>query len=75
MLMMDSWGQDMPSEDSSYNWFASSQDMTDRTQTSPLGYFIWNNLYKQLGLANQVIATPVSGRMAMASLRSERICS
>lgn len=57
MLMMDSWGQDMPSEDSSYNWFASSQDMTDRTQTSPLGYFIWNNLYKQLGLANQVIAT------------------
>ncbi|MCM1150658.1 MAG: RagB/SusD family nutrient uptake outer membrane protein [Alistipes sp.] len=57
MLMMDSWGQDMPSEDSGYNWFASNLAMEDRTQTSEYGYFIWNNLYKQMGLANQVIAT------------------
>lgn len=57
MLMMDSWGQDMPSEDSGYNWFDGNLTMTDRTQTSVEGYFIWNNLYKQMGLANQVIAT------------------
>ncbi|MDE6445981.1 MAG: RagB/SusD family nutrient uptake outer membrane protein [Alistipes sp.] len=57
MMIMDSWGQDMPSENSGYNWFNNAQKMTDRTQTSTFGYFIWNNLYKQMGLANQVIAT------------------
>lgn len=57
MMIMDSWGQDMPSENSGYNWFNNAQRMIDRTQTSTFGYFIWNNLYKQMGLANQVIAT------------------
>lgn len=57
MMIMDSWGQDMPSENSGYNWFNNAQKMTDRTQTSTFGYYIWNNLYKQMGLANQVIAT------------------
>lgn len=56
MLMMDSMGQDMPSEDSGYNWFDSSLTMTDRTKTSDVAYFIWNHFYKQMGIANRIIA-------------------
>ncbi|WP_296007586.1 RagB/SusD family nutrient uptake outer membrane protein [uncultured Alistipes sp.] len=71
LMMMDSWGQDTPSEDSGYNWFVSNLEMSDRTATSLAGYFIWNNLYKQMGLANRIIAS-VPADTEDASLRAFR---
>lgn len=55
MMMLDAYGQDVPSENSGYNWYGSEQDMTDHINTSAPMYFIWNNLYKQMGAANDII--------------------
>lgn len=55
MMMFDASGQDVPSEDTGYNWFRNQLRMTDRVFTSSGCYFIWNLFYSHLKTANDII--------------------
>ena len=55
MLMMDASGQDEPSQVSGYNWYNQSLRFVDRTANSQPTYFIWNQCYKNIKVANDVL--------------------
>jgi len=56
-LMFDASGQDMPSENSGYNWFRNSMRYTDRTAPSEITYFLWNLFYSHMKTANDILFT------------------
>ena len=55
MLMLDASGQDEPSQVSGYNWYNSPLCYADRTANSQTTYFIWNQCYKNIKVANGVL--------------------
>ena len=55
MMMMDASGQDEPSQVSSYNWYNKPLRFVDRTANSETTYFIWNQCYKNIKVANDVL--------------------
>lgn len=55
MLMLDACGQDEPSQVSGYNWYNKSLRFVDRTANSETTYFIWNQCYKNIKVANDVL--------------------
>lgn len=55
MLMMDASGQDEPSQVSGYNWYNQPLRFVDRTANSQPTYFIWNQCYKNIKVANDVL--------------------
>ncbi|MDD2246011.1 MAG: RagB/SusD family nutrient uptake outer membrane protein [Proteiniphilum sp.] len=56
-LMFDASGQDMPAENTGYNWFRNSMRYTDRTAPSEITYFLWNLFYSHLKTANDILFT------------------
>lgn len=56
MLMMDNDGQDEVSRNTGYNWYRNNLRYTDRTATSEITYFLWNQMYKLIGQANSVLS-------------------
>lgn len=55
MMMMDASGQDEPSQVSGYNWYNKPLRFVDRTADSETTYFIWNQCYKNIKVANDVL--------------------
>jgi len=55
MLFTDANGFDVVSEDNGYNWMGNSLDYTDRDFTSYEAQIVWNDLYKLIFTANNVI--------------------
>ena len=55
MMMMDASGQDEPSQVSGYNWYNKPLRFVDRTANSETTYFIWNQSYKNIKAANDVL--------------------
>lgn len=55
MMMMDASGQDEPSQVSGYNWYNKTLRFVDRTANSETTYFIWNQCYKNIKVANDVL--------------------
>lgn len=55
MMMMDASGQDEPSQVSGYNWYNKPLRFVDRTANSETTYFIWNQCYKNIKAANDVL--------------------
>ena len=55
MMMMDASGQDEPSQVSGYNWYNKPLRFVDRTANSETTYFIWNQCYKNIKVANDVL--------------------
>lgn len=55
MLMLDASGQDEPSQVSGYNWYNKPIRFVDRTANSETTYFIWNQCYKNIKVANDVL--------------------
>ena len=55
MMMMDASGQDEPSQVSGYNWYHKPLRFVDRTANSETTYFIWNQCYKNIKVANDVL--------------------
>lgn len=55
MMMMDASGQDEPSQVSGYNWYNRPLRFVDRTANSETTYFIWNQCYKNIKVANDVL--------------------
>ena len=55
MMMMDASGQDEPSQVSGYNWYNNPLRFVDRTANSETTYFIWNQCYKNIKVANDVL--------------------
>ena len=55
MLMMDASGQDEPSQVSGYNWYNQPLRFVDRAANSQPTYFIWNQCYKNIKVANDVL--------------------
>ena len=55
MMMMDASGQDEPSQVSGYNWYNKPLRFVDRTANSETTYFIWNQSYKNIKVANDVL--------------------
>lgn len=55
MMMMDASGQDEPSLVSGYNWYNKPLRFVDRTANSETTYFIWNQCYKNIKVANDVL--------------------
>lgn len=55
MMMMDASGQDEPSQVSGYNWYNTPLRFVDRTANSETTYFIWNQCYKNIKVANDVL--------------------
>lgn len=55
MMMMDASGQDEPSQVSGYNWYNQPLRFVDRTANSETTYFIWNQCYKNIKVANDVL--------------------
>lgn len=55
MMMMDASGQDEPSQVSVYNWYNKPLRFVDRTANSETTYFIWNQCYKNIKAANDVL--------------------
>ena len=53
--MMDASGQDEPSQVSGYNWYNKPLRFVDRTANSETTYFIWNQCYKNIKAANDVL--------------------
>ncbi len=57
MIALDSKGQDMIGKFSGYNWFVRPERMNDVTPDGPSTSIIWNCIYKQIGVANNVLLT------------------
>lgn len=55
MMMMDASGQDEPSQVSGYNWYNKPLRFVDRTADSETTHFIWNQCYKNIKVANDVL--------------------
>jgi hypothetical protein len=55
MLFTDANGYDVVSEDNGYNWMGFNLDYTDRDFTTRECRIVWNDLYKQIFTANNVI--------------------
>jgi hypothetical protein len=55
MLCTDANGYDVVSEDNGYNWSGFDLDYSDRDFTSRESRIVWNDLYKQIFTANNVI--------------------
>lgn len=55
MMMVDASGQDEPSQVSGYNWYNKPLRFVDRTANSETTYFIWNQCYKNIKVANDVL--------------------
>lgn len=55
MMMMDASGQNEPSQVSGYNWYNKPLRFVDRTANSETTYFIWNQCYKNIKVANDVL--------------------
>lgn len=55
MMMMDASGQDEPSQVSGFNWYKKPLRFVDRTANSETTYFIWNQCYKNIKVANDVL--------------------
>lgn len=55
MMMMDASGQDEPSQVSGYNRYNKPLRFVDRTANSETTYFIWNQCYKNIKVANDVL--------------------
>jgi hypothetical protein len=55
MLITDANGYDVVSEDNGYNWSGFDLDYSDRDFTSRESRIVWNDLYKQIFTANNVI--------------------
>lgn len=55
MMIMDASGQDEPSQVSGYNWYNKPLRFVDRTANSETTYFIWNQCYKNIKAANDVL--------------------
>lgn len=56
MLMLDSKGVDMVSDDTGYNWFTYSLTYSDVTSTHVVTRMFWTTLYNQIYAANAVTA-------------------
>lgn len=55
MMMMDASGQDEPSQVFGNNWYNKPLRFVDRTANSETTYFIWNQCYKNIKVANDVL--------------------
>ena len=55
MMMIDASGQDETSQVSGYNWYNKPLRFVDRTANSETTYFIWNQCYKNIKVANDVL--------------------
>lgn len=55
-LAWDHNGADMVSPDAGYNWFATPLEFSDRTYTYASPYIRWALFYKQIKLANDLLA-------------------
>lgn len=55
MLMLDSRGQDMVSEDLGYNWYSGNAEMSDCSPTSYLSNMAWRHYYRQIFAANAAL--------------------
>lgn len=56
-LMFDASGQDMPSENSGYNWYRNNMRYTDRVANGANTYFLWTLFYSHMKTANDIIAS------------------
>lgn len=56
MLMLDSRGTDMVSEDLGYNWYTWDAEMSDCTPTSYLSQLGWQHPYRQAFAANAALS-------------------
>jgi len=57
MLFSDANGNDVVQEDNGYNWSGNDLDYTDRIHTSNECQIIWNDMYKMIRGANNVIGS------------------
>ncbi len=71
MLCMDSKGQDLVGKYSGYNWYYSCESMKDLTDTGSATQIIWNCIYQQIFVANNVLAT-ISADTDVAELKFYR---
>lgn len=55
MLMLDSRGTDLVSEDIGYNWYSGPAEMGDCNPTSYLSRLAWQSFYRQIFTANAAI--------------------
>ena len=56
MMMMDNAGEDEVSPNSGYNWYRNNLRFNDRTDKSPITYFLWNQQYKNIKQANAILS-------------------
>lgn len=55
-MIFDAGGQDMVAPSSGYNWYRRAMDYTDRTIISSDPAYVWEVLYAEIKLANDVLA-------------------
>ncbi|MDE6017852.1 MAG: RagB/SusD family nutrient uptake outer membrane protein [Muribaculaceae bacterium] len=55
MLMLDSRGMDMISEDSGYNWYSTNAEMSDCSPSSYLSRLGWEHYYRQIYACNDLL--------------------
>lgn len=55
MMFTDANGYDVISDDNGYNWAGNSLDFSDRVFTTNESQIVWNDLYKQIFVSNNVI--------------------
>ena len=60
MMMMDNAGEDEVSPNSGYNWYRNNLLFNDRTDKSPITYFLWNQQYKNIKQANKILTNTAS---------------
>ncbi len=57
MLMTDSRGRDLVSQNTGYNWYSNQVRYTDQASTYIMPTYVWNTMYNQIYTANSVLAT------------------
>ncbi len=57
MLMTDSRGRDLVSQNTGYNWYSNQVRFTDQASTYIMPTYVWNTMYNQLYTVNSVLAT------------------
>ncbi len=72
MMMLDNAGQDEVSPNSGYNWYRSNLNYSDRTEKSDVTYFLWNQQYKNIFQANNIINTSEATYKENASAAAAR---
>ncbi|MCD8291520.1 MAG: RagB/SusD family nutrient uptake outer membrane protein [Prevotella sp.] len=57
MLMTDSRGRDLVSQNTGYNWYSNQVRYTDQASTYIMPTYVWNTMYNQIYTANGVLST------------------